>query len=155
MNEQLRDIAPIEPSFFIITILIIVIIVAVALFFLFRYLKKNKKVKIDHKKEWNELIKKFKLKNFNTHYKKYYFNLIKAFKRFVGLFLNEKTRGLTLYEIIELLELNNEEKNILKESLERIYRGDYFFLDEQNKDIKKEDFNNIDEIVQKLVEQKK
>lgn len=151
MNEQLRDIAPIEPSFFLFFVLIVFIVLAVIVFYLYRQYKKNKKVKINYEKEWNNIIKRFKLKSFNIHYKKYYYNLIGAFKSFVGLFLAQKTRGMTLNELIELLELEKSEKEKLKDSLERMYRGDYFFLDAKNKNIKEEDFNNINKIVRKLI----
>ena len=58
MDDQLRDIANIEPSYFLITIVLIAVMLGIILFFIIKKLRGNKKEKIDYNKEWKKSISK-------------------------------------------------------------------------------------------------
>jgi hypothetical protein len=147
MDDQLRDIANIEPSYFLITIALIAVILGIILFFIIKKLRGNKKEKIDYNKEWKKIISKYRLKNFSINYKKYYENLNKSFREFLEIYLKNKFLGYPLSEVLPKLDIEKKEKEELENALERIYRGDYYYLEENIEEYMKRDFKTVDHCI--------
>ncbi len=148
MADGLRDIRAIEPSYavFFFAALAIVFILA-AVYIIIRLSKRQKPV--DYLRIWKGIKDRYGLVG-EKDYRLFYANLNVSFREFAGLFLNKDLLGYTLKDVLDLLPAGEGVKRDIEDSLERIYRGDYYYLEVDFEKYRFADLAVIDRAVREL-----
>ncbi|MCK4642750.1 hypothetical protein KAU32_03840 [bacterium] len=148
MVDELRDIAPIEHSYFIISLLLLIVAIVIILGYFFWKMKKDRPTPpIDPFLVWRRLKAKFIKRTSGAEPKKYYYLLNMLFREFLQKVSGKNYSTLPLSRALTEYTVDTDLQKEIETALGRIYRGDYFYTKEEEEKLMSSDLETIGRVV--------